>query len=952
MSERQSIVMYVPGMRFNAESLTQHSLGGSETAGLCVAKELAKLGHEVKVFANTPQIHNDGFGVRYFPLDFFRRFALVIPHDVCIAQRAPVMFGARLESTINVLWVHDLAMLRQMQQVRTVLWNVDKIFTVSKYHEKQYRETFSIPDGVIYPTRNGINLDMIPEPRRHDGPGKQVVYTARPERGLDVLLEKIMPRIWARDPEVKLVVAAYDNTVDEMRDFYARLHGLMRQAGNKIRIAGALTKPDLYKLYAESDLYLYPTPSPVNPLFSEVSCITAMECMACGLPFVSTNRGALPETLNSGAGVLLDEGDGFIDSFVEETIALLGDPGRRQGMADAGVKHSKSLDWSGVAKDWVAGFDEWIRERSKNPKTVINNLLRKSDVIAAEELAKKTNDQEALKTIDGLYGWKNIPAKMTEHYDLQDQIFDDTPERMSHTPRAQYVITRLRETGMVAGRMLDYGCNQGCLTICISDEFPDLKITGADISSLSLGKAVKNRDEYAKHPENIEFVKADDLGDDRFDVLFLGEVLEHVNEPWKLIDFLERYMKPGGLVVITTPYGPWEEDSYGDGVRQHLWELDFFALRDMLHGKSKVSIEQAYTKNSHIQAKAQGVCVATYHVMAGKKCDPVSMWRKHNFQAVRQTVSVSMICGGPSVKQTLGWCLESIKGVADEIIIGDTGMDVESRKIAKRYGAKLVEAPSPLEVGFDEARNATLPHCKMDWILWIDSDEKLINPDQVHKYLRPNCFTGYGIRQHHFSIDANFKPDMPIRLFRNHQGLRFWGSCHEHPETEINKGPGLTIVLSDVHIAHVGYLNESTRRVRFGRNYPLMEMSRKKYPDRILNHFFTMRDEMLLVNYRLQGTNGRPDDYCRVKAQGVIDIYREHFCGKSIYMSEEALKYYSDACRVLGVGAEIALNLSANKTGEPQIAPARYRYASVDDLQTDLETRAKQVMEPYCNPMW
>ncbi len=279
-------------------------------------------------------------------------------------------------------------------------------------------------------------------------------------------------------------------------------------------------------------------------------------------------------------------------------------------------------------------------------------------------------------------------------------------------------------------------------------------------------------------------------------------------------------------------------------------------------------------------------------------------------------------------------------------------MSDDARAIAKKYGARLVPAPDPKEAGFDEARNATLPHCTMDWIFWIDSDERLLNSEQIHKYLRPNIFHGYGIKQHHFSVDANFNPDLPVRLFRNFKGMRFWGSCHEHPEKELNKGPGPSIVLSDVHIAHVGYLNESVRRERFGRNVPLMNKSVEKYPNRLLNKFFTIRDNMIYCRYIMEQTGGRFTAECRVLCEQTVKLYRENFCGKAIYMSDEAMKYYSDACRLLGLGAEVVFAVNSQKAGTPKPDLKACRFASVDDLVADLTVRARRAMEPFCNPMW
>lgn len=43
-----------------------------------------------------------------------------------------------------------------------------------------------------------------------------------------------------------------------------------------------------------------------------------------------------------------------------------------------------------------------------------------------------------------------------------------------------------------------------------------------------------------------------DLGE-RFDRVFAGDVIEHVNDPVKLLAFAKRHLKPGGRMLFTTP---------------------------------------------------------------------------------------------------------------------------------------------------------------------------------------------------------------------------------------------------------------------------------------------------------------------------------------------------------------------------------------------------------------
>ena len=112
----------------------------------------------------------------------------------------------------------------------------------------------------------------------------------------------------------------------------------------------------------------------------------------------------------------------------------------------------------------------------------------------------------------------------------------------------------------------------------------------------------------------------------------------------------------------------------------------------------------------------------------------------------RQTVSFCAIV--KNAARDLPRLLNSIQPWVDEIIIGvdETTSDF-TREMLKIYQVKnrapqlpvtWFEIPSPLEIGFDAARNLTIAEATKQWILWCDADEELICGERLPKYLRPN----------------------------------------------------------------------------------------------------------------------------------------------------------------------------------------------------------------------
>jgi glycosyltransferase involved in cell wall biosynthesis len=260
------------------------------------------------------------------------------------------------------------------------------------------------------------------------------------------------------------------------------------------------------------------------------------------------------------------------------------------------------------------------------------------------------------------------------------------------------------------------------------------------------------------------------------------------------------------------------------------------------------------------------------------------------------------------------------------IVCADTGSTDHTKEIAARYGAIILDGPNPLDPkveGFEEARNFSIQGARGSWILWIDDDEELLQPERLNKYLRKNPMNGYGLQQHHLSVDPPMalKPDMPIRLFRNGMGIRFFGIVHEHPERELNKGVGNGITLSDTWIAHDVYLTEAIRKGRFLRNIDLVFRDRKKYPERILGYFLLLRDLIHLTRYHLQMNNGAgPTPQVMAWAREAKELFESRYLNNPTDpMVPDALTYYSEANRILGLGLPVRFKFQIANTPEKEI---------------------------------
>ncbi len=96
----------------------------------------------------------------------------------------------------------------------------------------------------------------------------------------------------------------------------------------------------------------------------------------------------------------------------------------------------------------------------------------------------------------------------------------------------------------------------------------------------------------------------------------------------------------------------------------------------------------------------------------------------------RASVSLTMIVRDEETN--LPHCLESVRGVFDEIVVVDTGSVDRTREIARGFGAKVFEFAWIDD--FAAARNFALENATGDYVFWLDADD-VVEPAQREKLI-------------------------------------------------------------------------------------------------------------------------------------------------------------------------------------------------------------------------
>jgi tetratricopeptide (TPR) repeat protein len=178
--------------------------------------------------------------------------------------------------------------------------------------------------------------------------------------------------------------------------------------------------------------------------------------------------------------------------------------------------------------------------------------------------------------------------------------------------------------------------------------------------------------------------------------------------------------------------------------------------------------------------------------------------------------------------ETLRNCLHSVRGIADEIVVVDTGSTDRSQAIARECGVTCISIPWNHD--FAQARNTALTYSKADWILSLDADEELDSraAQLITGLLRKSVVGGYiiPVRNYlparHGSVNGNramandgrcknaanapaYAEHRVVRLFRRHPGILYKGCVHENIAPQI-VAAGFKLAHAGFSIHHLGFL--------------------------------------------------------------------------------------------------------------------------------------------------
>lgn len=287
-------ITYYCGMtihEWNPIMAKEKGIGGSEEAVINLSKEWAKQGYNVTVYNNCGHKEMVVDGVTYKP---FWEFNHRDKTDFLIVWRHPKILDYELNANKIYIDLHDVIGKGEFNEKR--IQKLTKVFVKTDFHRSLFP---NVPDEKIAVVPNGMDFELFNQDIKKDQ--YLLVNTSSPDRSMDVLPE-LFKRVKEKVPQARLKWAygweIFDNSYADdkiMMEWRNKVVKEMEDAG--IENMGRLSQKECAKLYLEGNILAYPTE------FAEIDCITVKKAQACGAMPITTDFGALNESVKLGVKI-------------------------------------------------------------------------------------------------------------------------------------------------------------------------------------------------------------------------------------------------------------------------------------------------------------------------------------------------------------------------------------------------------------------------------------------------------------------------------------------------------------------------------------------------------------------------------------------------------------------------------------------------------------------------
>lgn len=305
------------------------------TFGRRAVKYLRKHGHQYDLIHDNQSLSYGMLQLQEMGLPLVTTVHHPVTSDLRIALAAARRWHERL---LIKRWHAFLGMQKKVvKQLRNVV-------TVSDCSRQDIARDFGLQPAGISLVYNGIDTtEFRPMPDVMRRP-KRLMATASadaPLKGLRYLL-RAYAQLLSRHPDLELLLVSKPQPGGKTEQLVASL-GI----GDKVQFVNGISTEDMVRYYAEATIAVVPS-------VYEGFGLPAGEAMACGVPVVSTDGGALPEVVGE-AGVIVPAKSA--EALATAIDSLLADSEQRRLMSEAGRRRiEEKFSWEVCAREMTAYY--------------------------------------------------------------------------------------------------------------------------------------------------------------------------------------------------------------------------------------------------------------------------------------------------------------------------------------------------------------------------------------------------------------------------------------------------------------------------------------------------------------------------------------------------------------------------------------------------------------------
>lgn len=311
---------------YNSSHLNSPILRGAETALINLASTLNNLGHDITVINNCPKnetISNINW-ININSLDTQLIFDLAISNNDC-------RFFDKVISNKKILMSHSIQSFEKFlrkNQFFSYFKHKPKVALLGNYHKKK-RSFLTRCYGFFYLDYGVDNIFIKTKIDDNFVVDKDLaIFTSRPDRNLDLLIDIWKSKIYPKYSKGKLLVTPTKKPIDDCNIFFRKL----------------LDRENLIKDLSKSRILLIPGHK------AELYCLAAEEARELCVPIITLGLGSLSERVQHGKTGFIAKN---INEFAKYTLEIFSNDSLWNDLRSNLIKLRGSKSWMKCSKNLI-----------------------------------------------------------------------------------------------------------------------------------------------------------------------------------------------------------------------------------------------------------------------------------------------------------------------------------------------------------------------------------------------------------------------------------------------------------------------------------------------------------------------------------------------------------------------------------------------------------------------